>query len=303
LCLTPELAVEITLQPIRRFGFDGAILFSDILVVPYALGRRVAFVNSEGPLVEPVNSAADLDALDPGGMEEKLGPVYETVRLLARELPAQVALIGFAGAPWTVATYLVEGGTSRGFARARDWAYGAPKSFGRLIDMLVAATSTYLNAQIAAGAEAVQLFDSWAGVLDDPGFDRWVIAPTGAIVKNLKAAHPHVPVIGFPRGAGLRYERYVEKTGVDGIGLDAGVPLDYARDRLQARAVVQGNLDPRRLAAGGEALAAEVQRICTALGRGPFIFNLGHGIEPDTPIENVERLVALVREKAQDDAP
>jgi uroporphyrinogen decarboxylase len=295
LCYTPELAVEVTLQPIRRYALDAAILFSDILVVPDALGQNVAFREGEGPVLEPIRSDDDVARLRPAGIHERLAPVYETVRRLAAALPKEVALIGFAGAPWTVATYMVEGGTSRNFHRIQLWAYRDPAGFARLIDCLVAATIEYLSAQIEAGVEIVQLFDSWAGVLPEPGFERWVVAPTSRIVTALRQRHPDVPIIGFPRGAGLLYPHYFAATGVDAVSLDTTVPLAFARDTLQTIGTVQGNLDPLLLVNGGAAMSAATKAILGALTRGPFVFNLGHGIVPETPPDHVAELVALLR--------
>jgi uroporphyrinogen decarboxylase len=295
LCYTPELAVEVSLQPIRRYGLDAAILFSDILVVPDALGQDVAFREGEGPVLEPIRSAEDVARLRPEGIHERLAPVYETVRRLAASLPGEVALIGFAGAPWTVATYMVEGGTSRNFHNVQLWAYRDPAGFARLIDCLVAATIEYLSAQIVAGVEIVQLFDSWAGVLPEPGFERWVVAPTARIVAALRQRHPTVPVIGFPRGAGLLYARYFAATGVSAVSLDTTVPLAFARDALQSMGAVQGNLDPLLLVSGGAAMEEATRAIVDALGQGPFVFNLGHGIVPETSPEHVAELVAQLR--------
>ncbi len=295
LCYTPELAVEVTLQPIRRYKLDAAILFSDILVVPDALGQSVAFREGEGPVLAPIRSDADVARLRPDGIHERLAPVYETVRRLAAALPREVALIGFAGAPWTVATYMVEGGTSRNFHNVQLWAYRDPAGFARLIDCLVAATIEYLSAQIVAGVEIVQLFDSWAGVLPEPAFERWVVAPTVRIAAALRQRHSGVPIIGFPRGAGLLYPRYAAASGVDAISLDTTVPLAFARDTLQKRGAVQGNLDPLLLVSGGAAMTVAVRAILDALAAGPFVFNLGHGIVPETPPEHVAELVALLR--------
>jgi uroporphyrinogen decarboxylase len=295
LCYRPDLAVEVTLQPIRRYAFDAAILFSDILVVPDALGQTVAFEEGRGPILEPVRSLADLARLRPEGIHEKLAPVYETVRRLAKALPPEIALIGFAGAPWTVATYMVEGGTSRGFEKVQLWAYRDPASFAKLIDCLVLATIEYLSAQIAAGAEIVQLFDSWAGILPESAFRRWVVTPTLRIVTALRRRHPSVPIIGFPRGAGFQHAEYFATTGVTALGLDTTIPLDVGRDGLQKFGPVQGNLDPLLLVAGGAPMAASVAAILAAFSSRPFIFNLGHGIVPQTPTEHVAELVAQVR--------
>lgn len=295
LCYTPELACEVTLQPIRRYGFDAAILFSDILVVPHALGQKVWFEEGAGPRLEALRGQEDLPALDPGRLEEQLQPVFATLGLLRRELPDQTTLIGFAGAPWTVASYMVEGGSSRDFLKAKRWAYSDPASFGQLIGLLVEATAGYLIAQVEAGAEALQLFDSWSGVWPEDQFRRWCLAPVKEIIRLVKAAYPEVPIIVFPRGAGLLYGAMAEECGADALSLDTTVPLQWAREALQSRMVVQGNLDPAFLLAGGAAQDAAVDRILEQLGQGPFIFNLGHGIDKHTPPDNVARLVERVR--------
>jgi uroporphyrinogen decarboxylase len=295
LCLNPELAVEVTLQPIRRYGMDAAILFSDILIVPYGLGQKVAFREGEGPVLDALAGPAGLASLDRERFHDRAAPVYETVRRLAGALPAETALIGFAGAPWTVATYMVEGGSSRDFARTKRWAYADPESFSHLVDLLVETTAHYLSAQIRAGAEVVQLFDSWAGVLPEAAFRRWAIDPARRIVERLRAAHPEIPVIGFPRGGGVFYRAYAEETGVTAVSLDTTVPLSFAREALQSTVVVQGNLDPLLLVVGGRAMEEEVARIRAALDAGPFIFNLGHGIVPETPPEHVAALAELLR--------
>ena len=295
LCYTPELAAEITLQPLRRFSMDAAILFSDILVVADALGVEVAFVEGSGPRLARLSSAADVAALRPRGVHARLAPVYETVERVAGALPAEAALIGFAGAPWTVATYMVEGGASKDFAATKRWAFSDAEGFQRLIDVLVEATSEYLIEQARHGAEAVQIFDSWAGALPESGFERWSIAPTRAIVERFRAACPGVPVIGYPRGAGLKLRDYADAAGVDAVGLDSGVPVDWAARELQPGRAVQGNLDPVHLLAGGDAMRREICRVLDALGRGPFVFNLGHGVLPQTPPENVALLAETVR--------
>ncbi len=296
LCYTPKFAVEVTVQPVRRYGMDAAILFSDILVVPDALGQKVEFRAGEGPVLEPVRDAKDLDRLVLGRLEAHLAPVYEAVSMLGETLAETTALIGFAGSPWTVATYMVEGRGGTGFENALRWAGQEGTGFKRLIDLLIEATSLHLLAQIGAGADVIQLFDTWAGLLDDHGFQRWVIEPTRRIVERIKAVHATVPIIGFPRGCGERYIAYVEETGVDGIGLDSGVSLAWARDTLQPICTVQGNLDNQILVAGGEALDRAARGILEALSGGPFIFNLGHGVVPETPPENVGRLAALIRQ-------
>jgi uroporphyrinogen decarboxylase len=295
MCYAPELAAEVTLQPIRRFGMDAAILFSDILVVPHGLGQHLEFREGEGPVLQPVRSVADVAALPSADFAQRVAPVYETIDRLRGLLPAETALIGFAGAPWTVATYMVEGGSSRDFTRAKGWAFRDPEGFGVLIDRLVEATIEYLGEQVAAGAEAVQLFDTWAGVLPEAQFRRWVVEPTRRIVAALKRRHPAVPVIGFPRGAGLMYRTYFAETGVDALGLDTTVPCSVARKTLQPMGAVQGNLDPLLLVAGGAAMEAAVAETREAFAGGPFVFNLGHGIVPETPVEHVARLAELLR--------
>ncbi len=295
LCYSPDKATEVTLQPLRRYGMDAAILFSDILVVPDALGQDVAFREGEGPVLTPVRSAGELDRLSIEGLHAHLAPVYETVRRLSTAIPATTALIGFAGAPWTVATYMVEGSGSKEFSEVKRMAYGQPAVFARLIDLLVEATGGYLIAQIDAGAEAVQIFDSWAGVLPDDEFAKWVTAPTRRLVERIKTERPGIPVIGFPRGAGMLYERYVAETGVDGVSLDTGVPLDWAARVLQPRCTVQGNLDPQWLVVGGDGLDAAIDRVLNALGHGRFVFNLGHGITPAASPDNVARLADRLR--------
>jgi uroporphyrinogen decarboxylase len=294
LCYTPALAAEVTLQPIRRYGFDAAILFSDILVVPHALGQRVEFREGEGPCLEPVRSAGELARLDPGKTSERFARVFETVARVRQDLPREVALIGFCGAPWTVATYMAEGGGSSDQAEARLWAYRDPDGFARLIDLLTETSIDYLDGQVRAGAGVLQIFDSWAGALPDEPFERWGVAPTRRIVEELRRRHPRVPIIGFPRGAGANAARYVGATGVQGIGCDTTMPLEQMRE-LADSVSVQGNLDPLLLATGGPKLDARVRETLAAMRGAPYIFNLGHGIVPHTPPENVARLVALVR--------
>jgi uroporphyrinogen decarboxylase len=294
-CFTPARAAEATLQPVRRFGMDGAILFSDILVVPHGLGRMVGFRDGEGPVLEKLRTREEAEALQVDGIVERLRPVYETVERVATVLPAETTLIGFAGGPWTVATYMVEGGTSRDFSHVKRWALSDPAGFGLLIDRLVEATIAHLLAQIAAGVEVVQIFDSWAGILDAASFRRWVIAPNRKIAAAIKERHPQVPVIGFPRGAGLMYRAYVVETGVSAIGLDTTVPCSVAQRTLQNLVPVQGNLDPQALVVGGSALEEAVAAIVGALKDGPFVFNLGHGVVPETPVAHVARLAELLR--------
>jgi uroporphyrinogen decarboxylase len=291
LCLTPELAAEVTLQPVRRFGMDAAILFSDILLVPKALGQRLSFEN-DGPKLEALSESAKLPPLDMG----MLMPVGEAAVRVHAALAAETALIGFAGAPWTVATYMVEGGTSRDFHRVKTLCYRDPARFTALIETISEATLAFLALQIEAGVEVVQLFDSWAGALSAEGFVRFVIAPTKRLVAELKRRFPHVPVIGFPRGAGLSYERYAVETGVDAVGLDTTVPAVYARASLQQRLPVQGNLDPVLLRLGGEPMRQAVVDLCQTLSSGRHIFNLGHGVLPDTPPAHVAELAQLLND-------
>ena len=295
LCFSPKLACEVTLQPIRRYGMDAAILFSDILIVPYGLGQGVAFKEGEGPVLDPVRNASDLSRLSLDGFHERVAPVYETVTRIAEALPQETTLIGFAGSPWTVATYMAEGGGSKEFVAVKRWAYGDPEGFGQLIDLLVEATVSYLSRQVEAGAEVLQLFDSWAGALPEPGFRRWCIEPTIRIVAALKARHPDIPIIGFPRGAGTLYVPYATETGIDAVSLDTTVSVAWAAEALQSKLPVQGNLDPILLVAGGDALDREVERILSGFSGGAHIFNLGHGVTQTTPPETVERLARRLR--------
>jgi len=294
MCLTPATAAEITLQPLRRFPLDAAILFSDILMVPHGLGQAVRFEDGHGPVLEAIKTAADIARLDTRGFQERVAPVMTAIPQIRQELPAHAALLGFAGAPWTVASYMIEGGTSRDFERAKSWAYGDPASFGRLIDILVNVTSEYLMAQINAGVDAVQIFDSWAGALAAPQLIRWGLTPTAEIVRRIKERHPQVPVIVFPRGAGASYGAYADGCDCDALSLDQGLPLDWAVEMLQPRKVVQGNLDPLLLVQGGTAMRQEAERILTKLGKGRFVFNLGHGILQTTPPDHVAELCEIV---------
>ncbi|RWP94083.1 uroporphyrinogen decarboxylase [Mesorhizobium sp.] len=293
LCYNPDLAVEVTLQPIERFGFDASILFSDILVVPHALGRDVRFEEGRGPLLTPI-SATEIAALDGETFHVNLESVYETVRRLRAKLPDQTTLIGFCGAPWTVATYMIAGHGTSDQAPARLFAYREPAAFLQLLNVLADHSAAYLIRQIEAGADVVQIFDSWSGVLDEVSFEAFCVRPVVEIVRQVRAVHPDIPIIGFPRGAGAHYRSYRQKTGVTGLGLDWTVPLTTARE-LQRDGAVQGNLDPLRLVAGGKALSDGVDAILKALGDRPLIFNLGHGITPETPIAHVEAMVKMVR--------
>jgi len=288
-----EAAAEITLQPIRRFGFDGAILFSDILIVPYAMGQDLAFLAGEGPQLSPRLVDTALTALQ--AVPERLQPIYRTVGLVRDQLGPETTLLGFAGSPWTVATYMVAGEGSRDQHLARALAYRDPVAFQAIVDAIVAVTIEYLSGQIAAGAEAVQLFDSWAGSLAPDQFERWVIAPNSAIADAVRARHPSVPVIGFPKGAGAKLAAYARETNVDAVGLDETVDPLWAMHELAHDLPVQGNLDPLLLLAGGKALEQRAQWILDAFAGRPHVFNLGHGIDKETPIEHVERLLAVVR--------
>jgi uroporphyrinogen decarboxylase len=295
LCLDPQRATEVTLQPLRRFALDAAIVFSDILIVPYALGQKVDFVEGEGPRLDSLRDAASLARLDRTRAAARFLPVYETLERVRSALPPEIAVIGFCGAPWTVATYMVEGAGSKDQAEARTFSYRDPDTFQRLIDLLVEVSCDYLLGQVEAGASVLQIFDSWAGSLPENEFARWCIEPTRAMVRRVKAKAPGVPVIGFPRGAGVLTEAYATKTDVDALGCDTSLPLAWIKDRLQRDIAVQGNLDPGLLLAGGRALEARVAEILAALSGGPFVFNLGHGILPETPPEHVGRLVSLVK--------
>ena len=289
----PAAAAEITLQPLRRFPFDAAILFSDILVVPHALGQDLSFVAGEGPRLAPPLAEGRLRDLKPA--LERLDPIYETVRRVRAALDPATTLLGFAGSPWTVATYMVAGQGSREQAEARALAYADPARFDAILDSIAALTVDYLSGQIRAGADAVQLFDSWSGSLSPAQFERFVIARTAWIVDQLKARHPDTPVIGFPKGAGGKLAAYARETGVDAVGLDETVDPAWADSVLPPGLPVQGNLDPLALIAGGEALERAVARILDALSERPHIFNLGHGIQQTTPIAHVEQLVRLVK--------
>lgn len=293
LCYNPELASEVTLQPLRRFDLDAAILFSDILVIPDALGQYVRFEAGEGPLLEPV-TADSIQRLDPKGALEKLSPVIETVRRVRAGLAPEKTLIGFCGSPWTVATYMIGGRGSPDQAAARVFALTQPEAFGHLIDILVEASIDYLGAQLKAGADVVQLFESWALNLDEVAFRNWVIEPNRRIVEGLRKVIPGAPVIGFPRGAAGNLADYAKATGVNLLGLDYATPVGFAAG-LPAGLGVQGNLDPLRLLAGGEQMDNRVREIVAGFRERPHVFNLGHGIVPETPIAHVERLIAVAR--------
>ncbi|MET0269055.1 MAG: uroporphyrinogen decarboxylase [Sphingomonas sp.] len=295
LCYDSDAAAEVTLQPIRRFGFDGAILFSDILVIPHALGQDLRFEAGEGPRLSPTLLETALESLT--AYPERLEPIYGTVQRVAAALPARTTFLGFAGSAWTVATYMVAGRGSKEQAEARRYAYRDPAGFEAVLRAIESTTITYLSGQIQAGVHAVQLFDSWAGSLAPAEFERWVIAPTRRIVAGVKALHPDTPVIGFPKGAGGKLAAYARETGVDALGLDETVDPVWANDVLPAGLPVQGNLDPLALITGGDALETGVTRIRAAFPDRPHVFNLGHGILPDAPIAHVERLLELLRER------
>ncbi len=294
MCVTPQLAAEITLQPVRRFGFDAAIIFSDIMLVPHALGLDVAFEEGLGPKLSPVEDVRTLDR-DRAAWGRRLLPVYESLRLV-REKLGTAALVGFAGAPWTLATYLAEGRGSPDQQKARLWMYRDPAGFSELVGVVSECVAFHLIEQLKAGADAVQLFDSWAGGLPAEEFERFVVAPTKSIVDKVRAERPEARIIGFPRGATLQgYEQYAAMTGVDAVSLDTAVPIGWAARTLGPKIALQGNLDPLALLVGGDALARAVDRILAVTANVPFIFNLGHGVLPNTPPENVAALVARVR--------
>ncbi len=293
LCYTPDLAVEVTMQPIRRYAFDAAILFSDILVVPDALHRNVRFEEGHGPRLDPIDEDG-INGLDAGGVSRHLAPVFETVSRLRRELPAETTLLGFCGAPWTVATYMIAGHGTPDQAPARLFAYRHPQAFDRLLAFLADVSADYLVAQIDAGADAVQIFDSWAGVLGEEEFARFAAEPVRRIIGSVRARRPSAKIIAFAKGAGTLLRSYRQATGADAIGLDWTVPLSFAAE-LQKDGPVQGNLDPMRVVAGGQAMESGIDRILDALGSGPLIFNLGHGITPDADPANVAALVSRVR--------
>ncbi len=296
LCYNPELAAEVTLQPIRRYGFDAAILFADILLVPQALGADLWFVEGEGPRLSTIQSANDLARLKPvETIHETLNPVYETVRLLRASLPAETALIGFAGAPWTVATYMIAGQGTKDQGPARQLMYGDRATFDALIDRITDATAAYLIAQIDAGAEVVKLFDSWAGALPGAEFERYAIEPAKRIVAAIRAHNSDIPVIGFPRQAGEKAEVFVDATGVEACAIDTSVDAHWAARTLQPKTCVQGNLDPMLLVTGGQALVSATKATAEALGQGPHIFNLGHGITPEADPANVDVMLKALR--------
>lgn len=298
LCFNPKLAAEVTLQPIRRFGFDAAILFSDILVVPHALGQHVTFEGGEGPRLDALADPAALRRLRCEIDHEVIAPIYETILQVKENLPPEVTFLGFCGAPWTVATYMIGGGGAAEQLPARLFAYRYPQAFAELIALLVEASVDYLARQFEAGVEAVQIFDSWAGILPADEFRKWCIEPSAQIVAALRKRIPDAKVLGFPRGAGTELGRYLAAVAVDAVGLDWMTELTFAREHVQTLRPVQGNLDPLALLVGGQSLDRAVDAILEAFADGPFIFNLGHGVLPDTPVAHVERLIARVRGKS-----
>ena len=295
LCFTPELAAEVTLQPIRRFQFDAAIIFSDILVIPYALGRNVAFEAGEGPRLDPLDTPEKIGQLRQDADFNKLEPVFEALRRVRAALAPEVALIGFCGAPWTVATYMVAGHGTPDQAPARLLAYRHPQAFAKIIDALVENSIRYLVGQLDAGADALQIFDTWAGVLPTREFERWSIEPTRRIVRGVRRHKPDARIIGFPRGAGALLPAYVAETCVDAVSIDWAAEPELIRSQVQSKVAVQGNLDPLALIAGGAALDAAIDDVLANYGSGRLIFNLGHGIQPETPIAHVEQMVKRVR--------
>ena len=295
LCLNSKLACEVTLQPIARFEPDAAILFSDILIVPYGLGMAVDFVEGKGPILEAITDSSDIKRLKLEQRNSRIEATYETVSLCRKRLSRDKALIGFAGSPWTVATYMIEGGASKNYAKVKSWAYKDEQSFNTLINIVTTATIDHLSAQIDHGADAVKLFDSWAGVLSPNQFAKWVIKPTKDIVQALKLKHPAVKVIGFPRGSGHQYIDYVDKTGIDAVALDTNIVPSWTAKELEKKVVIQGNLDPITLLVGGEPMLKEAASIIEDIKDRPHIFNLGHGVLPETPPENVEYLAKFLR--------
>lgn len=299
LAMDPVAACEITLQPLRRFEMDAAIIFSDILIVPMAMGMDLQFAEGEGPKLNALKNTADIEKLNSIDLQ-KIVPVFEAIERVRTQMKIEnlheTALIGFAGAPWTVATYMIEGGSSKDFMKTKIMAYTNPEGFAALIEKLVSATSAYLIQQIKAGAEILQIFDSWAGVLDEERFENFAIKPTREIVKNIRKIYPEIPIIGFPKGAGLNYPAYAAQTGITAIGLDAQISPTWAAQNLQNLMPVQGNMDPALLLAGGVAMEKAARKIIDELRGGGFIFNLGHGIHKDTPPENVAALVGIIRD-------
>lgn len=305
LVYNPDFAAEVTIQPIRRFDMDAAILFSDILVIPHALGQTVEFVKGEGPKLDPIRNTEGLKALEGHAIHETLGPIYQTIRNVRSGLTSEgfdhTTLIGFAGAPWTVACYMVDGGGSKDFMETKRWAYSDPDGFQKLMDILVTSTADYLTEQVKAGAEVIKIFDSWAGIVDEAFFKSYVIKPAKQIVdivrQNLSGTEfEGTPIIGFARGAGVQHKDYAQQTGIDVIAVDQMVPAHWVRDNLQPLKTVQGNLDPFSILAGGDAMVKSATHVLETLGGSPFIFNMGHGINKDTPPDHVALLAKTIHD-------
>jgi len=297
LCYNPELAAEVTLQPIRRYGFDAAILFADILLLPQALGADLWFVTGEGPRLSTITDQAGFDALKPvDEIHETLNPIYETVGILSRELPKETTLIGFAGAPWTVATYMIAGRGTKDQGPAHALKDENRPVFEALLDRITEGTIEYLSKQVEAGAEVIKIFDSWAGSLKGDDFDRYALDPAKRIIAELKARHPGLPIIAFPREAGDKYIGFAKATGADCVAIDNSVSPDWAAAHVQVDGCVQGNLDPRHMVTGGDDLVRETRRVVAAFKNGPHIFNLGHGITPDADPDNVQRMIDTIRD-------
>ncbi|AHC74022.1 uroporphyrinogen decarboxylase [Candidatus Endolissoclinum faulkneri L5] len=294
LCLNPQMACEVTIQPIKRFNLNAAIVFSDILLITLALGYKLKFIEGKGPIISPVENEKNIPLFNEDKFHNRIKNVYETISRIKEILPKEIAIIGFAGSPWTVAAYMLEGGSSRDYTKIKIWAFKRTKSFQILIDLLIDATIEYLNKQILAGAQIIQLFDSWAGIAPESIFKQWIIEPTKKIVQQIKNLHPSIKIIGFARGAGAMIEDYASCTGIDAVGLDSNIPLRTAY-KLQNTIPIQGNLDPIALLVGGNALKKETNRIIQSLSSGPLIFNLGHGVLPQTPINNVIELIKQIR--------
>tara|TARA_B100000686_G_C16783750_1_gene973758 strand:+ start:1662 stop:2696 length:1035 start_codon:yes stop_codon:yes gene_type:complete len=296
LCFNPQKATEVTMQPIRRFNLDAAILFSDILVIPHALGQTVKFKASGGPYLKPISDYQEIKDFSAKDIQTTLSPIYQTVKNVSNLLSDTTALIGFAGAPWTVAAYMVEGESSQNFTRAKKWALGDPDGFENLINLLIEVTSAHLIQQVAFGADVLQLFDSWSGLLPATAFDRFCVKPICEIVDRVKDTYPDVPIIVFPRGAGPKADQLAKHPRIDAISIDFSIEPSWAARKIQPYAAVQGNLDPVYLMVGGEELYNQARKIINALSKGPHIFNLGHGIQPTTPVDNVHALIKAVRE-------
>lgn len=295
LCYDPRLATEIALQPIKRFGLDASILFSDILVIPHALGQKIWFQESEGPKLEELEGPDDIGLLRLDKLHSHLAPIYETTKRLRQELPKETALIGFSGAPWTLISYMIEGGSSKDYTKSKRWALCDPISFKSLTNLLVTAISGYLIEQVDCGAEVLQIFDSWAGVWSENQLRQWCLEPCKEIIAKVKEKHPTVPIILFPRMIGASYKTFALESGANALGIDTTVPLSWIRNEIQPHVTVQGNLDPVALVAGGKALEQEIEHILNHLSSGPFVFNLGHGIIPQTPVGHVEAMLKQVR--------